>query len=117
MSARARSMEYLRGLSTNPSFVACAEHWNPFAHKRQDLFGFADLVWLDMEHNQIVAVQVVNTHLQDHVDKINQSEAARAWRSCGGRIEIHDWKKTAGVKKDGSRSKVKTWTMTIVRFQ
>jgi len=107
MRAAARSMKYLRGLGYGA--VAKTEHWNPFAHKRQDLFGFADLVWLSMstdyEDGQIVAVQVVNTHLQDHIKKIHATPAARYWQRCGGGIVIHNWKKT------GARGKRKTWKL------
>ena len=111
--AAARSMKYLRDLvTTHPGhkcFVAKVEHWNQFARKRQDLFGFADLVWLsmstDMEDGQIVAVQVVNTHLPEHIEKINQNAAAQAWMAAGGGIVIHNWKKA------GPRGKRKTWKL------
>lgn len=98
MRAAERSMRYLRELG---GFVAKVEHWNQYAHIRQDLFGFADLLWLS---DRIVAIQVVNTHLPEHIEKIRQNEAAQAWIACGGGLEIHNWKKRG-------RGKRKTWQL------
>lgn len=84
---------------------AKAEHWNAFARIRQDLFGFIDVVCL--QDRQIVGIQVVNTHLQDHIDKIRGNGAAVSWINCGGRIVIHNWKRR-------SKNKVKRWHCEII---
>jgi len=39
-----RTLRYLREQGI---VVAITEHWNAFAHYRQDLFGFIDLIALD----------------------------------------------------------------------
>lgn len=113
MRARERSMRYLRGLGMR---VAIAEHWNPHARVRQDLFGFADLVALSMstdrEDGQIVAIQCVNTHLEDHILKIANLEAAKDWCSANGGIEIHNWVKRCANGR-GSR---KTWQLEQIEL-
>ena len=81
------------------------EHWNPHAHIRQDLFGFIDAialrcptggkVFLGVEVFSvpgITAIQCVNTHLPEHIQKIRESKAALAWVLAGGKIVIHNWK-------------------------
>lgn len=108
-----RSLEYIRGLGipSQKVFACKVEQWNPHAMIRQDMFGFADIVWLSMSavagDGQIVAVQVVNTHLPEHIEKINQNQAAQAWMECGGGIEVHNW------KQRGPRGK-KKWELEII---
>jgi len=93
--------------------VGKTEHWNPFCKRRQDLFGFADAVFLststDGEDGQICALQCVNTHLPEHIAKIRENEAARAWFACGGGIVIHNWKQR-------SKNKVKRWECEVIEF-
>jgi hypothetical protein len=86
--------------------VGKCEHWNPYARKRQDLFGIFDAVAL--LGRKIIGVQCVNTHLPEHITKIKASQPAHVWYLCGGRIEIHNW------KKSGPRGKRKTWKCDVV---
>lgn len=97
-----RSMEYMR---EEGGIVANTEHWNPFARLRQDLFGFIDCVWL--LDGRIIGVQVVNTKLLEHIDKIKENSASRAWMHCGGLIQIHNW------KQRGPKGK-KKWELQII---
>jgi len=112
MSSRlAASMKELRDRALgHPTQVAKCEYFNTFINRRVDLFNIFDLIWLSMSTDgtdgQIVGIQVVNTHLQDHIDKIEASPAARHWVACGGGIVIHEW------KKSGPRGKRKTWKLT-----
>lgn len=108
MRARERSMRYLRSIGMR---VGCTEYWNPHVKIRQDLFGFIDLIALSMSTDhldgQICAIQVVNTHLPEHIAKIKSSDAARNWIACGGGIEVHNWKH---VCKNG-RGTRKVWKL------
>lgn len=108
MGARERSMRYLRSLGMR---VGCTEHWNPHVKIRQDLFGFIDLIALSMDvqrtDGQFVAIQVVNTHLPEHIAKIKASEAARDWIACGGGIEVHNWT----FRCKGGRGSRKVWRL------
>ncbi|MGC2632571.1 MAG: hypothetical protein WA215_00010 [Candidatus Cybelea sp.] len=87
MRALQRSLAVLRKRGET---CAITEKWNPHAHVRQDLFGFIDAVSLSPRF--ITAVQVVNTHLPEHIQKIRESKAALAWVLAGGKIVIHSWK-------------------------
>lgn len=90
---------------------AKAEHWNAFARIRQDLFGFIDIVALPltdpMVERRIIAIQVVNTHIIEHIEKIRANEAAMGWLTSNGRIVIHNWKQR-------SKNKVKRWHCEII---
>ena len=87
MRALQRSLTVLRKRGET---CAVTEHWNPHAHIRQDLFGFIDAIAL--APGRFTAIQVVNTHLDDHIRKIYESKNALAWVHAGGKIMIHNWK-------------------------
>ena len=76
---------------------------------RRDMFNFADLV--AMKHKiGIVAVQVTGqTGHSEHKRKILNTEDARYWLECGGRIMLWSWKKVPFVKKDGTTGKSLRW--------
>jgi hypothetical protein len=86
--AKQRSMELLR---KEGYVVGNAEYWSAFAGKAIDLFGFIDLVALDVENKKIIAVQVTKGHVSEHITKIRSIKAASAWLECGGEIVIHHW--------------------------
>jgi len=106
-------MRYLRGLGMR---VDLAERWIPQARQRKDLFGFADLVALSMSHDredgQIVAIQCVNTHLEDHIRKIAALDAAKDWCAAHGGIEIHNWVKRCSAGR-GTR---KVWLLERIEL-
>ena len=65
--------------------VAKTETWNPHAHKRQDLFGFADM--LAIGHDQIIAVQVCGAGtIPAHQEKMADNRADWLWMDCGGDV-------------------------------
>ena len=89
MSPTQRSLNHLRKLGYT---VAITEHWNPFAHIRQDLFGFIDLVAL--KDDEILAVQTTSsTNIFARRKKIALNKNSLRWIEAGGRIQIHGWKK------------------------
>ena len=110
-SCLSRSKAYIKSLG---GIVEKTEHWNQFARKRQDLFGLFDLVWLSMstdhEDGQVVGVQVVNTHLEDHLVKINKNPIAKMWVTCGAGFEIHDW------RKQTSKGRTVRWNLSIIEW-
>jgi hypothetical protein len=89
VSPTQRSLKYLRDLGYT---VAIVEHWNYFAHKRYDLFGFADL--MAIRENEVLLVQVTSgTNVSARVKKITDAEHLPAVRSAGIRIEVHGWRR------------------------
>lgn len=72
--------------------VGKTEHWNSFAHKKFDLFNFADCVAIKM-NLPIIAIQITTTaHANERKDKIEGIEEARIWASFGW-VMICTWRK------------------------
>ena len=81
--------------------VAITEHWNAFVRRRNDLFGFADLVAIAPA---MIAIQTTSgTNVAARLVKILESDAAREWVEAGHRIIVHGW------AKRGGRGEVKRW--------
>lgn len=91
--------------------IAVVEHWNPFAHIRQDLFGFIDV--LAVRDNEILAVQTTTGgNVAARIQKIAGNSACRIWLdSPSRRIEVHGW------AKRGGRGKRKLWTCRVIEMK
>ena len=76
--------------------VAITEHFNFFAKRRMDLFGFIDL--LALKENELLAVQTTTLeNLGTRLAKIKGTPAAVLWlMSPSRRLQIHGWKKGKG---------------------
>lgn len=90
MSPTQRTLKYYR----DQGFLcAITEHWNPFAHIRQDLFGFIDIVAIHA--GRIIGIQTTSSaHHAERRDKINSLEASKRWLEAGGEIHICSWRKS-----------------------
>lgn len=116
--------------------AAITEHWNQYAHIRQDLFGVFDLLairpaqfgkeetgptmhtpefqagisWTNqvLERAAILGIQVTSAaNRAARRDKLQAWAHLKAWRTAGGEVEL--W--TFG--KQGGRGKRKLWTLTV----
>lgn len=103
--AAQRSMEIMR---REGYIVGKVEYWSEFAGRLIDLFGFIDLVALDVAEKKIVAVQVTKDHLPEHITKIQSIPAASAWLECGGEILIHFWRELG-------KSGAKDWVLEVIQ--
>lgn len=76
------------------------EHWNSFAHIRQDLFGFGDVLAFNDECVSII--QVTSTsNMSSREKKILANPIARQWADSEfRRIYVMGWKKYT-ERKDG----------------
>ena len=91
---------------------AIVEKWNPFARradggkgKKQDLFGFADVLALGA---RITAIQVTSgSNVAARVAKIFDEPRAKSWLQAGGAVEVHGWRQR-------SRNKVNRWELRRV---
>lgn len=93
-SCTQRSLKLLRG---NGYLTAVVERWNPHARKRQDLFGFADIVAIRADVPGILAVQTTSASNQAaRITKIRSVPAAATWLAAANKIEVHGWQKRAG---------------------
>ena len=79
------------------------ERWNQWAHIRQDMGGFADLVcW--KEGGGVLAVQTTSgSNLAARRGKVTANQAAKEWVRAGGSLMLHGWRKV------GPRGNRKFW--------
>ena len=95
-SPTARSLDRLRKMGYRAQVV---EHWNPFAKRRVDLFGFIDV--LAIREGEILGVQATTMdNRSKRVEKIRTHESVPAWLSAGGLLEVWAWRRLK-VKRGG----------------
>lgn len=90
--------------------VDIVERFNDWAGGKNDLFGFIDIVALDVQAHRIIAVQSTgpNGHAE-HRRKILSESRAIDWLNAGGRIWLVSWRKLL-VKRGG---KLRTWQTRV----
>lgn len=99
-----RTLKLLRDMGFQ---TAITEHWNSFVKRRQDLFGFIDL--LAVNADQTIGVQATSaSHHSARIEKISGLQEAQDWLTGGKRkIWVISW------GKKGPRGKAKRWTHRI----
>ena len=98
-------MAYIRKNGGKPWIV---EHWNHFAHIRQDLYQFADILVLYPDRKGCTFVQVTSgSNVSARKHKILANEYAPLVLSSGNTIEIHGWRKV------GKKGKRKLWDIRV----
>ena len=116
-----RSKKYLEDKGWH---VAIVEKWNQWAHIRQDLYGFADLVAVRHDSNGVWAINACedNGAVQAHQDKyINGWDDPKrgrqppnytlpVWLSAGNRFSIFGW----GKRSSDGRGSRKVWTLRVM---
>lgn len=105
MSPTQRSLAHIRKIGYCAQVV---EHWNPFAHRRIDLFGVIDIVVLDCKDHKLLGVQTCSgcDHAKRRSKALDEPRLP-LWLLCGGRFEIWSWSKL------GARGKRKLWSVRI----
>lgn len=89
-----RSLAWLRENGYSPTVV---EHYNPYARRKFDLYGFLDIVALHPEHKGLLGIQTTTgDHLQERITKAKKISAFDLWIACGNRVQFHGWRKLAG---------------------
>jgi len=91
--------------------AAKTEHWNHFAKRRQDLFGFIDVLAVSDDH--LLAIQCSDdAHHAEHRKKILGNKAAKLLVFHMD-IEIWSWglKLTGEKRKDGKLNRRKEMTL------
>jgi hypothetical protein len=106
-----RSKQYLK----DQGYAVCiTEHWNPFAHIRQDAFGFIDMIALGEQ--QILAIQTTSrNNVSARMNKILGLAEARLWLQAGGRIFIHGWG-LVGVRGKRKKHQVRVVELVLSDF-
>lgn len=84
--------------------VAKVERWNPFAHVRVDLFGFADILAMRLGERGVTAVQTTAfSNFQDHKRKMRVIKPLKLWLRTGNTIWLVLWKKVTKETAEGER--------------
>lgn len=109
MTPTARSLKYLR----EQGYVCdIAERYNAFTRKRNDLFGFIDIVAVHPLKQGLLGVQTTSTgNIQARIKKATILDTYDLWLNAGNKIEFHGW------SKRGARGKRKLWTIKIIDGQ
>lgn len=102
-----RSLKYLRELGFTATVT---EHYNRFARRRIDLFGFLDIACLDGEPGVLGVQTTTGDHVAERVAKILALPVAELWLARGNRIHVHGW------AKRGARGTRKVWTLREMRI-
>lgn len=106
MSPLQRTMQYCRKQGW---LVDKSEYWNPFAHRRIDLFDFIDAIAIS-ELDGIIAIQATTkAHFAEREQKILANENAKAWIKTGNPIYLFGW----GKKKIKRGGKKEIWDMRL----
>ena len=104
--------------------VWIVEHFNPFAHIRQDMYGFADLVAIRHDMKGVWAINACGENVKEHIGKYLNgwthpkkgqqppNPHLPVWLCGGNRMSIMGWGKRSSDGK-GSR---KVWTLRLVEF-
>jgi len=101
------TLRYLRETNIVADVV---ERWIPQAKRRQDLFGFIDIVAIG--ERSIVAIQAYTCGHGRHLQRIMEDESTRAaavaWLRAGGSIELWWWRRLR-------RRNRRVWKPRIIR--
>lgn len=85
----------LKKLRSEGYTVGIVEFWNSFTRRRQDLFGFGDL--LAFRKDEFCIVQTTSaSNFSARKKKIRANDVAKEWVNSGGHIIIHGWRKVKG---------------------
>lgn len=91
MTPTQRTLERLRA---DGWVAAVVEKWNPAVKRRNDLFGFIDV--LAIREGETLAVQATSgSNVASRITKIGESEHVGAVRRAGWRIQVWGWRKNA----------------------
>ena len=88
----------------------------PHTYHRSDLFGFLDIVVLDLDSLRILGIQCTTAdNAAARVKKITgeRGTIARHWLTCGGIIEVWGWREYAKTAM-GGEWRGKRWRPRIV---
>jgi len=98
----------LKKLRAEGYLCAIVEHWNQFAHVRQDLFGIIDIVAIHPQHKGVFGIQCTDdSSVSKHLKKAKENTYLPVWLKAGNRFEVWGW----GLKgKVGER---KTWQVRV----
>jgi len=107
MSPVSRTLQWLRAHGYEAQRV---EHWNHFAKRRVDLFGF-DVMAVNTDHALLIQV-TDDTHRAEHEAKLKQSKPAQLL-ARHMHVELWSWglKLTGARRQDGLPNRKKEYKL------
>ena len=97
MSPCQRSIAYLKAQGF--ALVQKVEHWNGFAHIRQDLWG-GDILAVCLAPPMTVLVQVTDAvGNAEHVRKLRAKDSTDLLKAAGWTLQVHAWRKLKKSRK------------------
>lgn len=110
-----RTLKHLRDEGWTAAIV---EHWNPFAHIRQDLAGWIDvLCWRPNDIGCVGVQTTTGDNLSARIQKARGNSALIAWLLAGNRLFAHGWTKKREIRPDGRLGKRQVWTLREVEVR
>jgi hypothetical protein len=92
-----RSIAYLKAQGF--ALVQKVEHWNSFAHVRQDLWG-GDIIAINLTPPMTLLVQVTDGNGNaEHIRKLQAMSSTDLLKSAGWSLQIHAWRKLKKSRK------------------
>jgi hypothetical protein len=118
-----RSKKYLEQKGWH---VWIVEHFNQWAHVRQDLYGFGDLVAIRHDSNGVWAINActdegeVKSHIDKYLNGYDNPKKGRqppnphlpVWLASKNRFSLFGW----GKRNQGGIGSRKVWTLRIIEF-
>ncbi len=97
--------------------AAVVESWVPFANRRRDLFGFADVLAVHPRDRLFLLVQATTAgHVAHRLHKARARPELAAWLRAGGLFEVWGWR-PAGRKWAVRRVAVRAEDLRAVPVQ
>lgn len=103
--------------------VWIVEHFNPWAHIRQDLFGMCDLIAIRSDRAGVTGIQACGEDSAEHIRKLLEgwtdekrtktygpNEFLPIWLQAGNPFFLWSW------RKRGERGKRKTWQLREIEM-
>lgn len=113
-----RTLAKLRKMGYKAQVV---EKWIPQARRRQDLFGFIDVVGINEDSNGVLGIQATTgSNVGKRLKKLRETpdirQAMLVWLAAGNSLEVWGWRKLKQKKKDGTYSKRVKWKPLIKKI-
>ena len=102
----------LKKLRAEGYLCAIVEHWNQFAHVRQDLFGIIDIIAVHPIKKKVLGIQACTDtggQASKHKQKCEENKNLKTWLQSGCKFEIWAW------AKKGKAKQRKLWTLRIIK--
>lgn len=86
----------LKDLRAKGYSAAVVEHWNQFAHIRQDLYGWIDIVACSSKYGILGVQTTTYSNMKARIAKAKGNIHLANWLGGGGALHVHGWRKVKG---------------------